>query len=367
MCVYIAMEYLPVGDLQRHKEDLPPFPEPDASKIVRQLIQGVQFMHDNGFAHRDLKPGNILISSAAPLWQVKITDFGISKRALQGVTRLRTMNGTWGYQAPEVLGLHPSGDASLDSQAIGYTMSVDIWAVGIIALELLVKREIFSLPGNLADFVYGRRPLDLSREGEELTDECRQFVTSLLEPEPALRPTATATLAHPWLRQAIHPSPEDPDTEMPRQEEGQSHLHGPSTPGPVTGSPSGRDTKPRAGKATGSKHKANPRSITDFLEKFQNLYLDSVLLMPKFRKLQFDTVCCPRSLRQARPLIVLCPIGTQTRYFVLRSDNQTDVETSAALGTWTSSERVNKILNKGYLESGGRVVLFFSVILRYAT
>jgi len=54
--IYIAMEYLPNGDLYHHAQNIPPFSELDASKIIRQLIQGVQFMHDNGFAHRDLKP-----------------------------------------------------------------------------------------------------------------------------------------------------------------------------------------------------------------------------------------------------------------------------------------------------------------------
>lgn len=50
---------------------------------------------------------------------------------------------------------------------------------------------------------------------------------------------------------------------------------------------------------------------------------------------------------------------------MLRALNVTDVETSAAHGTWTSSNRVKTILDEGFLESGGRVVLFFSVIRRY--
>jgi hypothetical protein len=56
----------------------------------------------------------------------------------------------------------------------------------------------------------------------------------------------------------------------------------------------------------------------------------------------------------------------QTRYFVLRSDNATDIETSAAHDVWTSSPRVNKILDKAFAQSMENVVMFFSVIQRYS-
>jgi hypothetical protein len=56
----------------------------------------------------------------------------------------------------------------------------------------------------------------------------------------------------------------------------------------------------------------------------------------------------------------------QARYFVMRSDQARDIETSVALGTWTASERVNNILNKAYLQSSGPILLIFSVTKRYA-
>ena len=48
------MEYLPNGDL--HKYLTSPLPETEGQNIVSQILEGLQFMHDNGFAHRDLKP-----------------------------------------------------------------------------------------------------------------------------------------------------------------------------------------------------------------------------------------------------------------------------------------------------------------------
>jgi serine/threonine protein kinase len=51
------MEYFPLGDLQAFMRRLPPYSEVETRQIVRQLLEGVQFMHESGFAHRDIKPG----------------------------------------------------------------------------------------------------------------------------------------------------------------------------------------------------------------------------------------------------------------------------------------------------------------------
>ncbi|KAI3316948.1 kinase-like protein [Xylariaceae sp. AK1471] len=76
--IYITMEYIEHGDLQERLESS--FPEREVQIITLQLLEGLQFMHDNRFTHRDLKPGNILVVHPGPEWWVKIADFGISKR-----------------------------------------------------------------------------------------------------------------------------------------------------------------------------------------------------------------------------------------------------------------------------------------------
>ncbi|KAK0719030.1 kinase-like domain-containing protein [Apiosordaria backusii] len=331
--VFLAMEFLPLGDLEQFKRSSPPFSEFNTSLVVWQLIQGVRHMHENGFAHRDLKPGNVLIASVSPVWHVKIADFGISKQAMEGVTRLHTMRifGTWGYMAPEVLGYHRD-TGSANNTTIAYTMSVDIWAIGVIAMSLLVKREVFHLPGDMASYVWGRQNLDFFRDQEEqLTDDCREFITALLAPDPVLRPTAVAALAHQWLEQAVEatqPSPAEatPVVEIPDSEADSDWGSEIST---IPGSPAPSARYPHIKPNT--KPSKESKTYSDaLLTKFKYLRLDSVLLSPKFQTLVFDRVY---------------------------------IETSAAHSVWTSSQRVNKILDKGFRASEGHVVvLFFSVI-----
>jgi serine/threonine protein kinase len=60
--IYIAMEFLPNGDLHQHLTS--PLPESEGQAIIFQIIEGLNFMHQNGFAHRDLKPA---VSILTPL------------------------------------------------------------------------------------------------------------------------------------------------------------------------------------------------------------------------------------------------------------------------------------------------------------
>ncbi|KAF4932729.1 Serine/threonine-protein kinase cds1 [Colletotrichum fructicola] len=127
--MFIAMEYVPHGDLQNYLSS--PIPVDEARIITRQLAEGLHHMHMNGFTHRDLKPGNILVVSRGPDWLVQISDFGISRRLRPDQSTLGTMRrGTLGFIAPEMLGF-------ITDRTHPY--AVDIWSLGAVVFTMVTK------------------------------------------------------------------------------------------------------------------------------------------------------------------------------------------------------------------------------------
>ncbi|KAL0937138.1 calcium/calmodulin-dependent protein kinase type 1B [Colletotrichum truncatum] len=189
--IYIAMEYIPHGDLQKHLSH--PIPEEEVKMITRQLAEGLNHMHKNGFTHRDLKPGNILVVSRGPDWLVQISDFGISRRLRQDQATLGTIRrGTLGFIAPEMLGF---------IQDRSHPYAVDIWSLGTVIFRMLTKKLFLTDFNLLQKYVTGGSPfpsgdLDLCRPSPPL----KAFLRQLLEPSPKERPTATEVLAHDWIR-----------------------------------------------------------------------------------------------------------------------------------------------------------------------
>ena len=109
---------------------------------------------------------------------------------------MRTMNiGTFGYMAPEILGLSPGNDPT-----VAYSVTVDIWAIGIIAVELLFEKHPFANIKEMLDYINGVRSLFDGSEPEiACTAPCKDFLKQLLNPDPIIRPTAGAASNHPWI------------------------------------------------------------------------------------------------------------------------------------------------------------------------
>lgn len=194
--LFIAMEYLELGDLQDYVlNQSQPLPEFEAQHIMSQILEGLGLMHENGYAHRDLKPNNVLLRSCPPNdWWVKIADFGISKRIEDGLGKSTTMRGTFGYMAPELLGLTPKGTP----------YAVDIWAAGEIMFQILTKQPTFKHPGLV--FNYVQTP-NIFPSNQLLANEVSQpgveFVLSLMHPTPAGRISAKDALQHSWIDQPL--------------------------------------------------------------------------------------------------------------------------------------------------------------------
>ncbi|PUU76163.1 kinase-like domain-containing protein [Tuber borchii] len=192
--LYIAMEYLPEGDLTKHIGS--PLPQATVQTISKQILEGLKVMHQKGIAHRDLKPANIFVVSTSP-FRVKLGDFGISKRIRpQDTTTFHTQVSTRIYGAPEVLGLDSNNEAS------DYTNSVDIWSLGCVLYELLAGAPLFASDFQLSRYLFGKGPSpeDTLKGLPTPTDDAGiSLLKSMLTIEPEDRPTAVGALGNAWF------------------------------------------------------------------------------------------------------------------------------------------------------------------------
>ncbi len=128
---YLAMEFLPGQPLNQLIESGPLLGE-QAVAIVEQIAGALDLIHEYGLVHRDVKPGNIMVNDTG---QATLLDFGIVRAAKETrLTTAATVLGTPEYMAPEQAEMEET--AKIDWRA-------DIYALGIVAYELLVGRPPF--------------------------------------------------------------------------------------------------------------------------------------------------------------------------------------------------------------------------------
>jgi len=104
--------------------------------------------------------------------------------------------GTSGYIAPEGHGWFGGNNPK-----VGYSVTVDIWSLGVISMELLLGRQPFPNMADFCGYISGSMPLRFDQDsGIQLSETCRDFVRGLLAADPKSRPRAPETLCHTWLR-----------------------------------------------------------------------------------------------------------------------------------------------------------------------
>ncbi|XP_034719273.1 calcium/calmodulin-dependent protein kinase type 1D isoform X3 [Etheostoma cragini] len=186
--LYLIMQLVSGGELFDRIVEKGFYTEKDASTLIRQVLDAVNYLHKMGIVHRDLKPENLLYFNPQDESKIMISDFGLSKMEGSGDV-MSTACGTPGYVAPEVLAQKP------------YSKAVDCWSIGVIAYILLCGYPPFYDENDSklfeqilkADYEFDAPYWD------DISDSAKDFIGSLMEKDPAKRFTCDQALRHPWI------------------------------------------------------------------------------------------------------------------------------------------------------------------------
>mmetsp|Transcript_15168 Transcript_15168/g.17572 ORF Transcript_15168/g.17572 Transcript_15168/m.17572 type:complete len:712 (+) Transcript_15168:387-2522(+) len=184
--IYLILELCDGGDLYTRL----PYTEQDSAYITGKLLNAIKYMHDHGIVHRDLKFENIMFENKSEGAEIKVIDFGLSKKfASNKLGVMREGVGTLYSMAPQVL------------QGV-YNSQADMWSVGVITYMLISshrpfynkKRKIMIDRIMRCDYSYNKGYWD------PISGEAKDFIDHLLVLDSRNRYNAQQALNHPWFK-----------------------------------------------------------------------------------------------------------------------------------------------------------------------
>lgn len=202
--IHICMEYMGGGSLDSiykiFKSRDGRLSEKPLGKIASSVLKGLAYLNENKVMHRDIKPQNILLDNQG---NVKLCDFGVSGDVVNSLAT--TFTGTSFYMAPERIKNEP------------YTISCDVWSVGLTVLEGALGEfpfvresspDLHISPLDLLLIILEYEPIleDEPEEGIKWSRGFKDFIKVCLTKEGRERPSPRQMLEHPWLVKMMNKS-----------------------------------------------------------------------------------------------------------------------------------------------------------------
>ncbi|XP_044213169.1 death-associated protein kinase 2 isoform X1 [Thunnus albacares] len=192
--VVLILELVSGGELFDFLAQKESLSEEEATQFIKQILDGVQYLHAKRISHFDLKPENImLLDRNVPLPRIKLIDFGLAHKIEAGAD-FKNIFGTPEFVAPEIVNYEPLG------------LEADMWSIGVITYILLSGASPFlgdtkqETLGNISAMNYDFDE-DLFSNTSELA---KSFIKQLLEKDTRKRMTIQDALNHPWIKSCGH-------------------------------------------------------------------------------------------------------------------------------------------------------------------
>ncbi|XP_073696330.1 death-associated protein kinase 1 [Garra rufa] len=200
--VILILELVAGGELFDFLAEKESLSEEEATEFLKQILDGVSYLHSKQIAHFDLKPENImLLKRSVPHPRIKLIDFGLAHKIDFG-NDFKNIFGTPEFVAPEVVNYEPLG------------LEADMWSVGVITYILLSGASPF-LGENKQETLASVSAVDYEFDEEYFSNTsalAKDFIARLLLKDPKKRMTILDSLQHPWIK------PKDTQQALSRKE-----------------------------------------------------------------------------------------------------------------------------------------------------